>query len=91
MGTIIRFLHSPGVTLLIIVISSSFAKYGIIATPPIFFVSTVMKLGTTDFFFPVVGKLVLLVLLLMVKGLSDCRFLRLPQFSPILHFSHSYL
>ena len=71
MGRTITFFQSPGVTLLIIVISSNLAGYGIMASPRNFNISPVMTFGQTDFFFPIVDKRFLIMLILMVNGSPD--------------------
>jgi len=55
MGTTLRFFQSPGVTLLIIVISITHATNGIMANPPNFNISPVTTFGLTDLFFPGCG------------------------------------
>jgi hypothetical protein len=61
--------QSPGNVPLFIVISSSHARYGIVASPPIFNMSPGTRLGPTDLFFPIPLILLLIVLISIVKGL----------------------
>jgi hypothetical protein len=65
------FFQSPGMALLFIVISSNFAKYGIVASLPNFKITPGMPSGPTDFFLPIIDNCFLIMLILMVKGLPD--------------------
>jgi len=53
---------------LFIVMSSSRARYGIMASPPSFRISSVAQSGPTDLFFPIAAVLFLMILVSMVKG-----------------------
>jgi hypothetical protein len=75
MGNTMAFLQSPGVALRFIVISSSFAKIEITASPPNFKISPGMPSGPKDFFFPIADKRCLIMLIVMVKGFSDSVYL----------------
>ena len=84
MGTTIAFCQSPGTALLVIVISSNLARYGIMASLSNFKISPAMPSGPTDFFLPI----------------ADNRFYQQWQFSTIhalwpstivTHYAHKCL
>ena len=60
--------QSPGSVPLFIVMSSSRARYGIMASPPSLRISPETRSGPTDLFFPMALILLLIVLISVVNG-----------------------
>jgi len=78
----VAFFQSPGRVPLFIVISSSRARYGIMASPSSFIISLEIQSDPTDLFFQLAAILLLMILLSMVNGLleiSPCIFGILPS------------
>jgi len=71
MGNTIAFIQSPGIAVLFIVISSSLARNGIMASPNNFKISPGMPSRPTDFFSPIVYNIFFIMLILILKGLPD--------------------
>jgi hypothetical protein len=69
-GITVAFFQSPGSVPLFIVMSSSRARYGIIASPPNLRISPEIRSGPTHLFFPIVWILLLIVLISVVNGSS---------------------
>jgi len=63
----VAFFQSPGRVPLFIVMSSSHARYGIMASPPSFRISPKTLSGPTDLFFPIAAIHFLMILAPMVK------------------------
>ena len=63
--------QSLGIVPLLIVKSSNRASYGIMASPPIFSMAPGMPSGPTDFFLPIIANRFLIMLILLVKCLSE--------------------
>ena len=68
MGIIIALFQSPGTALLFNVKYSNLARYGIMASPSNFKISSEMPSGPTDFFLPIADNPFLIMLIL---GLPD--------------------
>ena len=66
------FFLSPDIATLLIIMSSNSARYGIIASAPIFSIAPGMTSGPTDLFLPIIANRFLIKLILMVKVLSEC-------------------
>jgi len=60
--------QSAGKVPLFIVMSSSRARYGIMASPPSFRISPEIPSGSTDLFFPIAPTLLLMILVSMVNN-----------------------
>jgi len=74
--------QSVGRVPLFIVMSSSRARYGIVASPPSFRISPEIPSGPTDLFFTIVPTLFLMILVSMVKSrpeLAHCICWALPS------------
>jgi len=56
---------------LLIVMSNHRARYGIMASPPVLSMALGMPSGPTDLFLPIVANRFLIMLILMLKGLSE--------------------
>jgi hypothetical protein len=67
----VAFLQSSGNTPLLIVTSSSCARYGIMASPPSLSISPGMQSGPTDLFFPIALIRLLIVLISMENHLIE--------------------
>jgi len=67
----VAFFQSLGIVPLLIVMSSNHARYGIMASPPIFSMVPGIPSGPTDLFLPIIANRFLIMLILMVKGLSE--------------------
>jgi len=65
------FLQSLGTVPLLILMSSNRARYGFMASPPIFSMVPGMPSGPTDLFLQIIANCFLIMLILMVKGLSE--------------------
>ena len=66
------FFQSLGIVKLLIVMPSNRARYRIMASPPIFSMAPGMPSGPTDLFLPIIANGFLIMLILMLKGLSEC-------------------
>jgi len=66
----VALFQSPGSVPLFIVMSSSRARYGIMASPPSLRISPETQSGPTDLFFPIALILLLIVLISVVNGSS---------------------
>ena len=65
------FFQSPGRVPLFIVMSSSRARYGKMASPPRFRIPTETPSGLTELFFPIAAIFFVMILVSMVKGSLD--------------------
>jgi hypothetical protein len=66
------FFQIPEIALLFIIISGNLATYGIMASPPNYKIDPAMPCGPSDFFFTIVDKRFLIMVILMVNSLLDC-------------------
>jgi len=64
----VALFQSPGRVPLLVVMSSSRARYGIMASPPSFSISLEIQSDPTDLFFPIAAILFLMIFTSMVKG-----------------------
>ena len=65
------FFKSLGIVPLLIVITDNRARYGIMASPHIFSMTPGIPAGPTDLFLPIIVNRFLIMLILMVKVLSE--------------------